>query len=81
MTASTVVLIRHWNVLYIRVFSPGGAKAKTEAEVKAYMKEVAARATACKTYKGTTRVNLVNVALHSSGNSSVLLLAAVATVD
>ncbi len=30
----------------------GGQRPKTEAEVKAYMKEVAARATACKNQKG-----------------------------
>jgi hypothetical protein len=32
-------------------FGPNGSKPKTEAEVKAYMKEVAGRATTCKNYK------------------------------
>jgi hypothetical protein len=36
----------------------GGQRPKTESEVKAYMKEVAARATACKNQKGALQVRV-----------------------
>jgi hypothetical protein len=37
----------------------GGKQMKTEAEVKAYMKEVAARATTCKNQKGLLLIVLL----------------------
>lgn len=36
---------------------PNGTKPKTEAEVKAYMKEVAGRATTCKNYKSMSLIS------------------------